>query len=208
MDVGEVSQLARRSGWHSSSSQSPRCLFCGSGTPWFDRGQEPGCSCGPARAIREGKLSFQLIDRGGKLVISKCSPELWKPLIYTGILVGALKAVMGKELPEESRQAMYAAGAAFKAENQRRETEPPKTAPPEKLSQKTEPPVPKTALRRSQPLPKTEPPSEIGSREQKRQRVLAQILIHPDKSDRAIAEELGISRNTVAAIRKMAEPRR
>jgi FixJ family two-component response regulator len=46
----------------------------------------------------------------------------------------------------------------------------------------------------------TEPPA---GRDAKRDRILAKILLNPAASDRAIASELGVSRNTVKAIRAM-----
>jgi hypothetical protein len=60
----------------------------------------------------------------------------------------------------------------------------------------------------TEPSEETEPPEAsetgpLGAREGKRARILAQILGNPDLSDRAIAAELGVSRNTVAAVRAM-----
>ena len=180
----EIAEFARRSEWHSQRSQSPRCLFCGGGTPWFDRGNEPGCGCRPALAAREGKLLFQLIYRNGRLVVTKCSPELWRPLIDTGILVGSLGAVIGKELPEDSRRAMYAASAAWKAERQPEQTE----AQPANPSQ-IESPV------AAKPQETESPPESVlprpGVREAKRQRILAMILLVPHRLCRPAGHETG-----------------
>ena len=114
--------------------RAPVCLFCGVGPQWFGVSKDnPGCGCSLAVKVREGKAKFQLISRnsastGSGLVVTRCSPELWGPLISTGILVGGLKAVLGKELPEESRAAMREAGAAWKAAHETVTAEPARAA--------------------------------------------------------------------------------
>ena len=123
--MADLLQLARRSPSKFPKAQGPRCIFCGSGSQWYGLSErQPGCSCDWARRVRGDckpaeKLEFQMLERleTGRLVITKCSPELWAPLIETGLAVAqsGFGAALGKELPEDSRQAMYAAGAAFKA---------------------------------------------------------------------------------------------
>jgi hypothetical protein len=78
------------------------------------------------------------------------------------------------------------------------ETEPSSQTEPQQIGEaaETEPPNQKLSQSASQ----TEPP---GSREQKRLRIAARILLQPDESDRAIAAEIGVSRNTVATVRDL-----
>ena len=123
--MADLLQLARRSPSKFPKAQGPRCIFCGSGSQWYGLSErQPGCSCDWARRVRGDckpaeKLEFQMITRPEtkRLVITKCSPGLWPPLIETGIAVGALGAALAKELLEDSREAMRAAVTAYAARN-------------------------------------------------------------------------------------------
>lgn len=62
----------------------------------------------------------------------------------------------------------------------------------------------------SAPIGRSAPPAKVQSaplseRDQKRQRILAQILLTPDASDRELADKLQVNRRTIAAIRSMVD---
>ena len=216
--MADLLQLARRSPAKFPQAVSPHCIFCGiAGRLWHDQQHQPGCSCEWASRARgdckpADRLEFQMYERLGTkvMVITKCSPELWAPLIETGIAIGIYKARLGRELPEDSRQAMRDAVAAFKA----RQTEQPTGPAPGKLStaavetEHRQVETEQQEARETAGLGETEQtehadfPGETpdGSREHKRMRILAQILL--GKTDLAISKDLGVSRNTVAAVRR------
>jgi hypothetical protein len=132
------------------------------------------CRCEWAQLIEGGKLPRPRTISGpnGKLTI-ECCPELLAAARRAGVIRMA-------------------------------ETEPPlpQTEPP--LPQ-TEPPLPKVS-HQTEPLGETEPVGDLeteppGAREQKRLRIVARILLDPAASDRVVSAAVGVSRNTVAAVR-------
>ena len=219
--MADLLRLARRSPAKFPKAVSPHCIFCGvAGRLWHDFHSQPGCGCEWARRVRGDckpaeKLEFQMYPRRetGRLVITKCSPELWSPLIETGIAIGIYKAAMGRELPEDSRQAMRDAVAAFKArktEQRPVETEQDVAQFASELSE-TEPSV-SNEINELDEIEQTEQEKipgrrlsdgdehPTGAREHKRMRIMAQILL--GKTDLAISRDLGVSRNTVATVRR------
>lgn len=157
------------------SGLSARCLFCAkTGVGWW------GCNCEWAVKIHEGELPKpKTVVRNGIPIIECCS-EL-------------REAARGAAVIKVTDEPSSAVG----------QTEPPKlqTEPPRrKLSHQTEPPPRKSEPQTEPPTVETEPPA---GRDAKRDRILAKILLNPAASDRAIASELGVSRNTVKAIRAM-----
>ena len=75
----------------------------------------------------------------GKMVITRCSPELWAPIIEIGLAVAqsGFGAAMAKELPEDSRQAMREAVAAHAARN----AKPDAVTPSQPAVTPSQPPV-------------------------------------------------------------------
>jgi hypothetical protein len=125
----------------------------------------------------------------------------WGEKIRAGKLAKPRTVVRGGvpviELCEELRAAARLAGVITREYRQSepvRENEPP-------LPGESEPPVQNEPVA----LVQNEP---VGSREEKRRRILAQILGNPDLSDRAISMELGVSRATVASVRAMMKAHR
>jgi hypothetical protein len=173
--VEEVAVLARASSWHSPRARVARCLFCGNVGVWWD------CRCSLARLIEAGKLPRPrtISEPNGKLTI-ECCPELLAAARRAGVI---RIAETEPPLPE--------------TEPPSRETEPPLA--------ETEPPLPKLS-HQTEPLEETEPPSDLETeppraREQKRLRIVARILLDPAASDRVVSAAVGVSRNTVAAVR-------
>jgi hypothetical protein len=75
---------------------------------------------------------------------------------------------------------------------------PSKTEPP---AVKTEPPIGQTDHETDHETDHHAETDHIGSREQKRLRIVAKLLLDPEMSDRQIAHAVGVSHNTVAAVR-------
>ena len=126
--MADLLQLARRSPAKFPKATPTVCIFCGrAGRTWCGTGPHiEGCDCSWAKRARgyckpAEKLEFQMLERleTGRLVITKCSPELWAPLIETGLAVAqsGFGASMGKELSEDSRQAMRDAVTAHRERN-------------------------------------------------------------------------------------------